>query len=99
MKAAWDWHLPRETDEQARELIEFAAELGFDTLVIHDPTSVLMASGEELGLRVVSIVTPNLPDTVASGKPRGVQRLTPGEEALAKTMRGGPRDYDHRPSR
>lgn len=34
MKAARDWDLPRETATEQRELVEFTAELGFDTLVV-----------------------------------------------------------------
>ena len=94
MKAAWDWHLPRETDEQARAVVEFASELGFDTLVVNEPTAGMIASGDELGIRLVSIVTPNVPETMAASRPHVVQRLAPSEEALAGAMRDAPRDYD-----
>ncbi len=94
MKAAWDWHLPRETDEQAREMLEFAAELGFDTLVVHDPTSAMMTVGEELGIRVVTIVTPSVPDAMARDKPHVAQRLASNEAAWAHAQKDGPRNYD-----
>lgn len=94
MKAAWDWHLPRETDAQARAVVEFAAELGFDTLVVHDPSASMIAAGDDLGIRLVAIVTPNLPVAMANSRPHMLQRLTTREEILSDAMRDGPHDYD-----
>jgi len=59
MRAAWDWHLPVETEEQQRSIVIFAYEQGFDTMVVPDPTEAKFRCGKGLGVRVVAIVTPN----------------------------------------
>ena len=58
MIAAWDWHMPRETEADERTLLDFACDTGFDTLILPDPTSQLVAHAHEHGMRVVGIVYP-----------------------------------------
>ncbi len=94
MKAAWDWHLPRETETEQRELVEFVDGCGFDTLIINNPTHTMLSRGRELGLKVVAIVKPPTADDLSEPDPESRQRMLPVEEELAGTLaRGVPRGY------
>jgi hypothetical protein len=48
MKAAWDWHLPTDTKGDQEAIVEFAADLGFDTLVVQKATEEMVRRGEAL---------------------------------------------------
>jgi len=91
MKAAWDWALPRETDEHERELVEFAADLGFDTLVVGDPTGTMVDRGRELGVTVVAIVNARPDDPGAH--PEWCQSLLPVEERIVDAVADAREDY------
>lgn len=82
MKAAWDWHLPRATAAEQRALVAFTYELGFDTLIVHDPTPIMMEQARELGVSVCAIITPNVTEGFARQHSEGCQRLLPAEEAI-----------------
>ena len=69
MKAAWDWHLPVETERQQKDLGEFAVKLGFDTLVLHEPSRTLRDAAADLGIRVVAIRPPGCPKTLPEPNP------------------------------
>ena len=84
MKAAWDWHLPVETETQQREIVEFACDLGFDTLIVRDPSEVMARRGAELGVRIVAIVYARPSDAFAAAHPECLQRLLPAEEEIAR---------------
>ena len=72
MKAAWDWHLPVETETQQREIVEFASDLGFDTLIVRDPSEPMARRGAELGVRIVAIVYARPSDAFAADASRNV---------------------------
>ena len=96
MKAAWDWHLPRNTEAEQRAAVEFARACGFDTLIVNQPTEVMARRGETLGVRVVAVVTPNATEAFREAYPACLQRILPAEEAIAAAVSGqGPRDYQH----
>ena len=84
MKAAWDWHLPVRTAAQQREIVEFARDLGFDTLIVREPTEVMARRGVELGVRVVAVVYARPSDVFAKAHPECLQRLLPAEEEIAR---------------
>lgn len=84
MKAAWDWHLPVETATQQREIVEFASDLGFDTLIVRDPTEAMARRGEALGIRIVAIVYARPSDAFAADHPECLQRLLPGEDEIVR---------------
>ncbi len=83
MKAAWDWHLPRQTETEQRALVAFSAEMGFDTLIVHDPTPVMMHAAAAAGVKVIGIVTPTVSADFAQQHPDAVQRMLPAENLLA----------------
>lgn len=87
MKAAWDWHLPRTTEAEQRALVAFTYELGFDTLIVHDPTPVMMEQAHGCGVKVCAIITPNVTSDFASQHPACCQRLLPAEEAILAATR------------
>ena len=87
MKAAWDWHLPVETETQQREIVEFASDLGFDTLIVRDPSEAMARRGAELGVRIVAIVYARPSDAFAVDHPECLQRLLPAEEEIARAGR------------
>ncbi len=94
MKAAWDWHLPVETETQQREIVEFASDLGFDTLIVRDPSEVMARRGEALGVRIVAIVYARPSDAFAAAHPECLQRLLPAEDEIVRAgHEGGPANF------
>jgi len=89
MKAAWDWHLPVETGSQQREIVEFADDLGFDTLIVRDPSAVMARRGAELGVRIVAIVYARPSDAFAGAHPECLQRLLSAEDEIARAGHEG----------
>lgn len=88
MKAVWDWHLPRSTNEEEKALVDLAHEVGFDTLIIHSPTSTIMEAAHALGIQVVAIVTPNASSEFVEEHAEALQQLLPAEDALSQALRG-----------
>jgi hypothetical protein len=93
MKAAWDWHLPVETEVQQREIVEFARELGFDTLIVREPSEVMVRRGAELGVKVVAIVYAWPSDAFARAHPECLQRMLPAEEVIARAGEDTPANF------
>lgn len=93
MKAAWDWDLPRNTPEEQRSLVEFAAELGFDTLVVDDPTTLMVDRAHEVGLTIVDIIGTGTTDAFASVHPNCLQSLHPVEKRILDAVEDGPDEY------
>lgn len=93
MKAAWDWDLPRESDEEEQSLVEFAAELGFDTLIVRDPSTVMLDRGHELGVAIVDIIGAEPTDAFASTHPGCLQSLHPVEEDIVEALEDAPDEY------
>lgn len=86
MRAAWDWHMPRESAEDERVLVSYAQETGFDTLILPNPTPVLMEMAHERGMRVCAIITPNVSEEYALSHPNAVQRMLPVEDVIADAV-------------
>ena len=80
--------MPRENAEDERRLVEFARATGFDTLIIHSPTPVVMENAHRLGMRVCAIVTPNVTTEYAQNYSDAVQRMLPAEDAIAEAVGG-----------
>ncbi|MDA0749016.1 MAG: hypothetical protein O2954_21055 [bacterium] len=95
MKAAWDWHLPTETEAQQREVVEFAAELGFDTLIIRNVTEPMVRRGKELGVRVVAILYAGPSEALAKEHPECLQQVLPAEEAFVSALSEAPGNFQH----
>ena len=95
MKAAWDWHLPMETEAEQRAVVEFAHELGFDTLIVRDPTEAMARRGEALGIQVVAIVYAHPTEGFAKDHPECLQRMLPVEEEIAAALSRAPEGYQH----
>ena len=47
MKAVWDWHMPRKTEDEERALVALAHELGFDTLILRAPSPTIMETARD----------------------------------------------------
>lgn len=94
MIAAWDWHHPRTTPEEERNLATLTAELGFDTLVIGNPSSVLLEACHDQGVRVCAVVSPVPSSDFLEAHPDGVQRMLGAEEAAAAALQGLPPGYN-----
>ena len=96
MIAAWDWDLPRETSSQQRDLVEFAADCGFDTLVVRDPTEAMVEVGEERGVRLVAVIDARPDETFRDAHPECLQRIHPVEDAILEAVdTHGPTDLDY----
>ena len=94
MKAAWDWHLPVESRADQQAVAEFAAELGFDTLIAPNPSEAMIQRGRELGLKVIAIVYGRPSDHFAKKLPDCLQKLLPGEEGIQDSVaKGTPRNF------
>lgn len=86
MKAAWDWALSRDSPEAERALVDFAADLGFDTLIVSDPSEHAVEGGHERGLDVFDIVTPTPDDAFREAHGGALQRMLPAEERAADAL-------------
>lgn len=99
MKAAWDWELPRNTAEQEVELVEFAENLGFDTLIVHDPTEPMVERGRALGMRVIAIVSAHPTPEFRERAPECLQSVHPVEADLLAALDDAPDAYQQRAHR
>ncbi len=95
MKAAWDWHLPMETEAEQRAVVEFAHALGFDTLIVPGPTGAMARRGEALGVRVIAIVYARPTEAFVKDHPACLQRTLPEEEEVAAALSRAPAGYQH----
>lgn len=86
MKAAWDWHLPRKTEEEQKAVVAFAQACGFDTLIVSNPTEVMVRQGKELGIRVVAVVSPHATADFVEQHPECLQVVLPVEETIAAAV-------------
>ena len=75
MKAAWDWHLPMETEEEQQRVVAFAHELGFNALVVKNPTQAMVRYGKELGVKIISVLSPYSTDRFTARHPECLQRM------------------------
>ena len=89
MKAAWDWHLPVATREDQEAVANFAAELGFDTLIAPNPSEEMVDRGRALGLKVIAIVYGRPSDTFAEKHPECLQKILSGEEGIQNAVAEG----------
>ena len=87
MKAVWDWHMPRKTEDEEHALVALAHELGFDTLILRAPSPTIMETAQDLGVKVAAIVTPNADSTFAQQHPDALQQMLPAEETMAEAAR------------
>lgn len=99
-KIAWDWHVPRSTAEERRELVDFTADLGFDTLVVGRPEDDLVSHAHERNVRVVAVLSPSPTEEFARIYPAALQAMQPYEDkmlsALQSTDRRGAQYAAHR---
>lgn len=82
MIAAWDWDLPRESDAQEREIVEFASACGFDTLILSNPTTSMVDRAHELHVDVIDIIDGRADETTATEHPALLQQVLPVEETI-----------------
>lgn len=99
MKAAWDWELLRDTAEQEEELVEFAADLGFDAVVVHDPTERMVERGRALGMQVIAIVSAHPTPEFRERAPECLQSVHPVEADLLAGLDDAPDAYQQRAHR
>lgn len=86
MKAAWDWHFPRGTDEDRDRLVDFVAELGLDTLVLNSPTPYLIKMAHERGLKVVAVISPSADVQFTAEHPDCIQKMQPYEDGIQDAL-------------
>ena len=96
MKAAWDWHIPRENTDDERRLVEFVGDLGFDTLVIGNPTQALARAGRKREVQVVGVLGPRPGPEFTAQHAECLQQVQPYEEDLDQALRPGNRDNPQR---
>lgn len=82
MRAAWDWDLSRETAAQERDLVGFAADCGFDTLIVREPTPVMAEASEDRGLDLVAVVDDRPSDPFREANSDALQEIHPVEEGI-----------------
>ena len=88
MKAAWDWSLPTDTKEDQIALVEFTADLGFDTLVVQKATEPMARRGEALNIRIVQVIGPYATREFAEEHPTALQHIRDYEQQMARTLHG-----------
>lgn len=86
MRAAWDWDLPRETPAQERALVGFAADCGFDTLIVREPTPAMADESEDRGLDLVAVVDARPDEPFREADPEALQRIHPVEEGILEAV-------------
>ncbi len=86
MKAAWDWNIPRTSPQDESRLVAFACELGFDTLVVRDPTPALMRAGRKSAMRVIAVLSPRPDDDFIRQHPQCLQQILPYEREMARAL-------------
>ena len=86
MIAAWDWHLPRTTEDEEDALVRLAHATGFDTLIVPTPTPAMVDRGRELGVRVVAIVTPAADDAFTRQHPQALQQMLAQEDKIGEIV-------------
>lgn len=96
MKAAWDWALPRASDGERAALVSFAADLGFDTLVLGAPEPDLVEEAHKRALRVVAVLSPTVDSRFADMNPDAVQRMQPYENGMLDAIRSQPNETSQR---
>lgn len=86
MKAAWDWHFPRKTNEDEDALVAFVAELGFDTMVLNNPSTYIIKKAHDTGLRVVAVISPHADAQFADDHPECLQKMRPYEDGMYSAL-------------
>ncbi|WP_435320901.1 hypothetical protein [Haloarchaeobius sp. TZWSO28] len=92
MLAAWDRHLPRETPTEQRELVDYAADCGFDTLIVPQVTPTMADHSAERELQILEIIGP-YPDEDVADPAALRQELTEMESAVAGAVAKAPDEY------
>ena len=82
MKAAWDWFFSRGTEDEDSQLVSLAAELGFDTLIIHNPDETIADRCRGSGLRPVAVISPVVDDDFIFHHPEALQSMLPVEREM-----------------
>ena len=93
MRAAWDWSLPRETETQERRLVDFAADCGFDTLIVGGPTPAMVDHGHDRNVRLVDVIHPYPDESLENEHPDCLQAVLDAEDAIADAVADAPEDY------
>ena len=87
MKAIWDWNHPRKNDQDERDLVALASDLGFDTIVINAPTKSIADAASASGITLVAVISPYADEDFAADHPGLLQRMLPFEDNLAGSLR------------
>lgn len=93
MRAVWTRDLPRETEEEQQELVEFAAECGFDTVITENTTPSMATRGSEIGVDIVEIIEPYPTNQFENSHPEALQRMRSTEISIAEVLRAEPLDF------
>ena len=88
MKAAWDWHHPRTTEQDERDLVSLVSDIGFDTLVVNNPTALLHTAARDCGITLIAVLSPYADDEFCSANTGCLQKMLPFEEHLAADLGG-----------
>ena len=87
MKAAWETGSIK-TDEERIRAVDFAADLGFDTMVTGSSTEGMVAHAHDRGVQVIAVVTPSAGGGFSDAHPGCVQKLREYEYDILKAMEG-----------
>ena len=88
MRAAWDWHLPRASRAEQEAAVDFAQDLGFDTLIVSGPTPAMSERGRRVGIRVVAVIGAGADSEFARRHPDDIQQIAPWERAIEEATAG-----------
>jgi hypothetical protein len=87
MKAIWDWNHPRESDQDERDLVSLASDLGFDTIVINAPSDVMAYATSKAGMKLVAVISPVADEEFARVHPECLQKMLRFEDGQAESLR------------
>lgn len=86
MRAAWDWSLPRQTPADRAELVGLVTDLGFDTLIVGNPSADLVARAHENAIKVIAVVSPSADACFREQHPQCLQAMLPVEDGMAAAL-------------
>ena len=83
--AAWDWAMPKNTDEEQREYVRFAQECGFNTLHVR-PTETILKEAHARGMKVFDVMYSRPSGEFIKTHPECLQKLQPFEQDIEKAL-------------
>ena len=85
MKAAWETgSIP--TEEARAEAVDYAADIGFDTIVTGSGTAEMVARAHDQGIQIIAVVSPGARGEIAEKHPECLQKMREHEHRIREAI-------------